>query len=81
MVVEDAEKKLNELSAIDDRITFVKDSIEHYIMVCDVLWCLMRTSCSMANVKCELVLHCMDVLQKICDEIAYAQVSILYRVF
>lgn len=76
MVVVDAEKKLSELEQINDRITFIHDSTEHYILICDVLWCLMRTSCSMANLKCELVLHCNNVLEKTFNDITYFQVCV-----
>jgi len=76
-VITDATQKLSELETINDRITFIQDSIEHYIMICDVLWCLMRTGCSMANLKCELVLHCINVLEKTFDDITFAAVSLL----
>jgi len=42
-------------------------------MICDLLWCLMRTNCSMMNLKCELVLHCINILNKVSDDIAYTQ--------
>ncbi|XP_022162874.1 uncharacterized protein LOC111028511 [Myzus persicae] len=71
-VIADATQKLSELETINDRITFIQDSIEHYIMMCDVLWCLMRTGCSMANLKCELVLHCINVLEKTFNDITFA---------
>jgi len=74
-VVADATQKLSELETINGRITFIQDSIEHYIMMCDVLWCLMRTGCSMANLKCELVIHCINVLEKTYDDISFADVS------
>jgi len=74
-VIADATQKLSELETINGRITFIQDSIEHYIMMCDVLWCLMRTGCSMANLKCELVLHCFKVLEKTFDDITFADVS------
>lgn len=76
-VVSDAEKKLIELETINSRITFIQDSIEHYIMMCDVLWCLMRTACSMANFKCELVNHCNNVLKQMLDDIMFSKVSLL----
>uniref|UniRef100_A0A2S2NR40 Uncharacterized protein n=1 Tax=Schizaphis graminum TaxID=13262 RepID=A0A2S2NR40_SCHGA len=71
-VIADATQKLSELEKINGRLTFVQDSIEHYIMICDVLWCLMRTGCSMANLKCDLVLHCINVLEKTFDDITLA---------
>jgi hypothetical protein len=74
-VIADATQKLSELEKINGRLTFVQDSIEHYIMICDVLWCLMRTGCSMANLKCDLVLHCINVLEKTFDDITFATVS------
>ncbi|KAL4135676.1 hypothetical protein QTP88_007272 [Uroleucon formosanum] len=70
-VIADATYKLKELETINDRITFIQDSIEHYIMMCDVLWCLMRTGCSMANLKCELVLYCINILEKTFDDITF----------
>lgn len=73
--VEDAKQKLLKKEMIRDRIIFVHDTIEQYIMICDVLCCLMRTDCSMVNLKCELVLHCIDILNKVSDDIAYTQVS------
>lgn len=79
IVIADATQKLSVLETINGRITFVQDSFEHYIMICDMLWCLMRTSCSMANLKCELVLHCIDVLEKTLDDITFAAVSIILR--
>lgn len=75
-VIADATHKLSELETINDRITFIQDSIEHYIMMCDVLWCLMRTGCSMANLKCELVLYCINILEKTFDDITFGAVSI-----
>jgi len=75
-VIADATHKLSELETINERITFIQDSIEHYIMMCDVLWCLMRTGCSMANLKCELVLYCINILEKIFDDITFGAVSI-----
>jgi len=74
-VIADATHKLSELETINDRITFIQDSIEHYIMMCDVLWCLMRTGCSMANLKCELVLYCINTLEKTFDDITFGTVS------
>ena len=75
-VIADATHKLSELETINDRITFIQDSIEHYIMMCDVLWCLMRTGCSMANLKCELALYCINTLEKTFDDITFGAVSI-----
>ncbi|KAE9525082.1 hypothetical protein AGLY_014496 [Aphis glycines] len=76
-VIADATQKLSELETINGRLTFIQDSIEHYIMICDVLWCLMRTGCSMANLKCELVLHCINALEKTFDDITFAAQSTL----
>lgn len=76
-VIADAKQKLSELETINGRLTFIQDSIEHYIMICDVLWCLMRTGCSMANLKCELVLHCINALEKTFDDIIFAAQSTL----
>lgn len=75
-VIVDATQKLSELETINGRLTFIQDSIEHYIMICDVLWCLIRTGCSMANLKCELVLHCINALEKTFDDITFAAVSL-----
>jgi len=77
IVITDAEKKIAILNTIDERITFILDSVEHYIMIYDVIWCLMKSNCFMANLKCELVLHCIKHLEEIFSEITYAQVNIV----
>jgi hypothetical protein len=78
LVITDAKRKILDLETIENRITFVQDSMEHYIMMCDVLWCLLRTDRSMVNLKCELILHSIRVLQIIFDDIKLSEVSILY---
>lgn len=77
IVIADGEKKILKLEMINDRITFVLESVEHYIMMCDVLQCLMKVNCSMINLKCELVLNCINFLEKLSDDIIYAQVNIM----
>lgn len=76
--VQNAKQKLLKKEIICEQITLVQDSIEQYINIFDILWCLTRTSCSMVNLKCELVLQCIDTLDKVLDDIAYTQVSILF---
>lgn len=76
LVVTDAQRKILDLETIENRIGFIHDSMEHYIMVCDSLWCLMRTGCSMANLKCELLLHCISVIKMIFEDIKRSEVSI-----
>lgn len=76
VIMADAQKKLLEMEVINYQITTIEDSIEHYILICDVLWCLMRTSCSMANLKCELVLYCNNVFKITFDDIVHFQVCI-----
>jgi len=77
LVVSDAEKKLSELQTTNKRITFLIDSVGHYIMMNDVVHCLMKINCSIINLKCELVLHCTSFLEKIFDDIVFAQVSMV----
>lgn len=76
-MVANAKSNLLDLEIINNQITFVQDSIEHYIMINDVLWCLMRTACSMANFKCELVLHCINFLESTLYDIDNILVSII----
>lgn len=75
--VEDTKQNLIKKKVICEQITFVQDSIEQYINIFDILWCLTRTNCSMMNLKCDLVLQCTDFLDTVLDDIAYTQVSIL----
>lgn len=77
LVVSDANKKIQDMKTLQNRIIYIYDSMEHYIMICDVLWCLIRTGCSMTNLKCELLLHCCKVLQIMFDDIKRSEVSIL----
>lgn len=77
LVITDAKRKILDLETIENRITFIQDSMEHYIMMSDVLWCLLRIDRSMANLKCELVLHCISVLKIMSDDIKCSEVSIL----
>lgn len=81
IVVTDGEKKISELEMINDRITFVLESVEHYIMMCDILQCLMKVNCSMINLKCELVLNCINFLETLSDDIKYVQVNINFRIY
>lgn len=81
IVVTNAKSKLSELEIVHNRITYIQDSIEHYIMINDVLWCLMRTACSMANFKCELVLHCINFLENTLNDIDNILVSIIRQIF
>lgn len=81
ILVANAESKLLELEIVNNQITFIQDSIEHYIMINDVLWCLMRIACSMANFKCELVLHCINFLENIFYDIENILVSLKTMLF
>lgn len=80
IVITDGEKKISELEMINDRITFVLESVEHYIMMCDILQCLMKVNCSMINLKCELVLNCNNFLETLSDDIKYIQVNIMQTI-
>lgn len=75
LVVSDAENKLSDLQTTNSCIIFVRDSVEHYIMINDVVHCLMKVHCSIENVKCELVLNCIRFLEKMVDDISFDQVS------
>lgn len=77
LVVSDAEKKLSELQTTDKHISFVFESVEHYIMMNDVVHCLLEINCSITNLKCELLLHCISFLEKMFDDISFAQVSMV----
>lgn len=81
IVIMDGEKKISKLETINNRITFVLDSVEHYIMMCDILQCLMKVNCSMINLKCELVLNCLNFLATLSDDITFAQVNINFIIY
>lgn len=57
-------------------ITHLHDTIDHYILLCDVLWCLMQTSYGITNLSCELVLRCTEILDKMINDIQCVCVSI-----
>jgi len=76
VMLADIKQKYSELESVNTCITHLHDSIEHYIIMCDVLWCLIRTSYSMTNLSCELVLRCTEILDKMIEEIAYVSVSV-----
>lgn len=80
MAVQNAKQKLLKKELICKQITLLHDSIELYNNIIDLLWCLTITNCSIFNVKCELVLQCIDILDNMLDDIdiAYTQVSILF---
>ncbi|XP_050530466.1 uncharacterized protein LOC126899520 [Daktulosphaira vitifoliae] len=73
IVLADTKNKMNQLDTMLKQITFIEESIEHYIIMCDVLWCLMRTDCSLANVKCELILRCAELLDKLLSDIVKSE--------
>lgn len=79
MLITFAKQKCSKLESINNYVTHFHDSIEHYIIMCDVLWCLNRTSYSITNLTCELVLRCTEILDKIMDDIMYARVSLQFK--
>ncbi|XP_050438615.1 uncharacterized protein LOC126844450 isoform X2 [Adelges cooleyi] len=79
IVIADAENKLNQLETMFNQISIIEESIEHYIIMCDVLWCLMRTDCSIADVKCELIVYCNDLLDRLHYDIKQAKESTLHN--
>lgn len=79
VMLADTKQKCSELESVNACITHLHDSIEHYIIMCDVLWCLIRTNYSMTNLNCELVLRCTEIFDKMIEEIAYVSVSVEQR--
>jgi len=70
-VTADCKQKCSELESFNTCIIHLHDSIEYYMILCDVVWSLTQTTYYITNLKCELVLRCTENLDKIIDDIKF----------
>lgn len=68
------------LKTTNDNLRFILDTMECYIIMHDTIYVLMKTYYSITNVKCELIIHSKNNLEKILNDIIFDYVSyILYN--